>query len=585
VSARVFRPWHTSFLLGPAFLLGLAACGSPSTQTLRDWSHRVERLPPAGLSAKHGGPGVAPGGTGTARFARPVYQAFRADRAMETAAYADGFYREPGNEGFEAVIDRVRAGLEEAGFGTEERLRLEVFETPMKSPAWTPRRGRIALLVAGEPERTLHEFNRPEDRDRTMLPRNAPSARVEGPLALRIEEAGPGSVLVTEEPLSADLLRRARDQGAAAVLSASLAPFNVDPTGKGRHLDAIQYSSVGTDCPLPVAKISPRSLAAVRDAAGRRRAIRIAFEAEVEVTERPLRTLVATVVGTGAQGEAVVLPAHVQEPGACDNASGVATMLEDARVLAGLLQAGDLEPPARSIAFVWGQEMEQSRVWLAKSGRTAIAAVAADMTGESKEKTGAVALLERMPDPGAVEALPPDQHTPWGAEPVAAGSLAPDGLAIVARCAMIDVGALAKNWITREHPYEGGSDHAVFLGRGVPAVLFWHFTDFAYHTSLDRLEHVDAEEMHRTGSAILATALALADARPTDLQRYLESLKIEQDLRLSACATAGRSDAGEQWKNWFKGARLRLADLCLGRPREAGAASHPKKPSGEKETP
>jgi len=61
--------------------------------------------------------------------------------------------------------------------------------------------------------------------------------------------------------------------------------------------------------------------------------------------------------------------------------------------------------------------------------------------------------------------------------------------------------------------FEGGSDHVVFIEKGIPAVLFWHFTDFAYHTSLDRLDHLDLEEMHRTGAAILCTALALADAQ------------------------------------------------------------------------
>jgi hypothetical protein len=343
--------------------------------------------------------------------------------------------------------------------------------------------------------------------------------------------------------------------------------------------------------------ISPRSLSIVQEAVAGRKAVRIAFEAEVEFAERPLRTIVATVEGAETPEDAVVLPAHVQEPGACDNASGVATLLEDARILAELLAKGDLELPLRSIAFVWGQEMEQSRVWLEQSGRRAIAAVAVDMTGESKKETGAEALLERMPDPGAVDPLLPDVHTAWGASPVEAGSLAPDGLSVVARCALIDVGGLAKGWATREHPYEGGSDHAVFLGHGVPAVLFWHFPDFAYHTSLDRMSHVDRDEMRRTGSAILVTALAVADARPFDMERYLESLRIEQNLRLAACEKDRKDPTAQLWKTWCKGARLRLAELCLGPHRAPAPASAPrridtgenadtaKKPSEPKETP
>ena len=298
-----------------------------------------------------------------------------------------------------------------------------------------------------------------------------------------------------------------------------------------------------------------------------RRSARVAFSAEVETSERPLRTLVATIEGAEVPDAAVVIAAHVQEPGACDNASGVATVLECARNLAELLEKGDLELPRRSIAFVFGDEMEASRVWIERSGRTAIAAVAADMTGESEKETGAIALLERMPDPGAVDPTVPDEHTAWGSSPYPAGDLAPDGISVIARCALIDVGSLEGGWTTREHPYEGGSDHAVFLERGIPAVLFWHFPDFAYHTSLDRAGHVDREEMRRTGTAILSTALAIADARPFDMDRYLESLRLEQVFRVAACESSGKAETAELWKQWCKAARLKLAELCLGPPK------------------
>jgi hypothetical protein len=201
-----------------------------------------------------------------------------------------------------------------------------------------------------------------------------------------------------------------------------------------------------------------------------------------------------------------------------------------------------------------------------------LAAIAPDMTGESESETGAIALLERPPDPGAITLLEPDEHTPWGAAPVDERTLKPSGLALVARSALIDVGQLVSGWKTREHPFEGGSDHVVFLEKGIPAVLFWHFTDFAYHTSLDRLDHVDPEEMHKTGAAILCTALALADAKPGDLERYLQSLKDEMDLRLAACEEKGDVQLAEQWRQWFKGARLWLRAVCLGKPAPASPA-------------
>jgi hypothetical protein len=461
------------------------------------------------------------------------------------------------------VIDHLREWLANAVFGGEEWLRLDVIESAMEERAWTPRRGRLALRISGEPDRILHEFREPESPDRLLLPRNAPSAAVEGPIAFDLRAVVPGSILVLESVPTVERMDAARAKGAVALLSADLGELCIDPTGKERHLDAIAYRSVPSGCSLPVGMLSRRSLEMIRSTVQREPRARISFDADVVFADRPLRTLVATIVGGRNPGDAVVLPAHVQEPGACDNASGVATMLEGAVILADLVRSGDLQRPARSIAFLWGAEMEQSRVWIQKSGCVAVAAITAEMTGNSMERTGAEALLERMPDPGAVDILPPDSHTPWGAERVTPESLRPDGLSIIARCAMIDVAGVASKWPTREHPYEGGSDHAIFLDQGTPAVLFWHFTDFAYHTSLDRLGHVDPEEMRRTGSAILVTALAVADARATDLERYLESMQIERSVRFVACAKGERDETAALWKTWFTGVRLRLVELCL----------------------
>src|SRR5688572_27064867 len=185
------------------------------------------------------------------------------------------------------------------------------------------------------------------------------------------------------------------------------------------------------------------------------------------------------------------------------------------------------------------------------------------MTGASREETGAICLLERMPDPAAIEPLPPDEHTPWGKTEVAADSLKPNGLAVIARCALADVGTIEAGWQTGEHPYEGGSDHDILIARGLPTALFWHFTDFSYHTSLDRLALVDVGEIRRTAAAILATALCVADPRPADLDRYLRTLNKEQTLRVAAAEEAGNAELAQRWRDWCEGARHWLRIECL----------------------
>ena len=510
----------------------------------------------------HRGPDVYFDETGPARYVEALWEGFRSERAMENVRFADRFYRAPASPGYDLVIDRLIEILKESGYGGwDMRLELDVYEEPRETPAWEPKNARLVLMASGSEPRELHAFSPGNDRDRTMLPINAPACDVEGEVALSLSDLEEGMILVTEASLT-QVLERARSKGAAAVVSSSLSLFNVDPSGRERQLDAIQFRSVAAGTAVPVCQISPRSFETIVRAAEAGGA-RIALQADVAFEDRPLRTLVATVVGSMHPDEAVASSSHVQEPGACDNASGLAGLLESARSLAELLQAGRIPWPKRSLVFIWGDEYRQTEVWLENTQRTPVAGISSDMTGQSKD-TGAIALLERHPDPGAVTVLPPDEHTPWGAGEVEDDWLVPNGLAVIARCAMADVSIRAGGWSTADHPWEGGSDHDVYLEQGVPAVLFWHFTDFTYHTSLDRVEFVDPEEMRRTGVAILATALAVAHPQPEDLDRYVRSLHREEAVRVAAAEEVSLSEAAAAWRQWCHGARMWLRILCLG---------------------
>ncbi len=515
----------------------------------------------------HRGPQVFVSSAGPARFVKPLHEAFDRKRTLELVRFIDGHYRAPANPAYDLVLERVASELRQAGFGGDDpRLLLDFLSDAETVRAWTPKRAELVLVEPGTSPRTLHRFAEPGDVDRVMLPINAPSCDAAGPVVLQLNDLQRGDVLVTQVPL-AQVLERAIARGAVGVVSASIGTYNADPSGLERHLDAVQYLRLREPPAIPVMQISPRTYRTIEQASqrleGSRRRVELQLRAEVEFEERPLRTLVATVVGAERPDEAVALVSHVQEPGACDNATGVAGLLESARSLADLARSGALPWPSRSLVFLWGDEFRQSEHWLDCGKRRTVAGFSSDMTGQSKE-TGAIALLERMPDPGALVPLFPDEHTPWGAGEVDKETLAPNGLAIIARCALVDVGLQDGGWSSADHPWEGGSDHDVFIQRGIPAALFWHFTDFTYHTSLDRLEFVDPDEMRRTGVALLASALAVADPRPTDLDRYLRSLNLEERVRVEAAEQAGVEGLGEDWRAWCFGAREWLRNLCLG---------------------
>jgi len=536
------------------FLLACPACQSSVPDLPADWAD-VEAS-----ASSHNGPQVTRGATGTARFAGTLFDAFDPVRAMDTTGFTDQFYREPGNDGFEAVLDHVLERLARAGYGQSDEFELRVIETPLSRPSWTPRSASIELL-GPDGTRVVQSFDADNDRCRTMLPTNSQAGDVQGPIVFELGDVSAGSILVTDQSLR--IAQRAKEAGAVAVFAAPALPeYNLDPTGQERHLETIRYGSVSANVGIPVAFLSQRVYAEIRESGAQR----AHFRAEVDFAQRPLRTVVATVVGDEFPDQTVALAGHVQEPGAVDNASGVGGLLEGARSLALAIQNGELDRPARSISFIWGDEMRMSRVFLEHTARETVAAFSSDMIGASREMTGALPLLEREPDPGALRPLPPDEHTLWGAGRVDEAQLRPSGVSLIARSAMADVGIAAGGWETSEHPWEGGSDHDVFLRAGIPAILLWHFTDFGYHTSLDRMEHVDSDELRRMSVALVVAAMAIADPLPTDLDRYLETLNNARRLRIAAAEEASDPELAEKWRTWFTGARLWLRELSLGMP-------------------
>ena len=518
---------------------------------------------------KHVGPEVVMDDSGTARFVRALYDSYQPRRAFELVGFIDRYYRAPANEGYDEVLNKLAKTLREAGFdGEDQRLSLELLDVA-EVDAWTPVSAELVLLVEGSEPRILHSFKESGDVDRVMLPVHAPSCDLTAEVALALEDVKKGMILVTEVP-AAQVIPRAKSRGAVAVISASLETFNQDRLGNERHLDAIQFRTHSPGLDMPTAQISPRNLQKIGEeverATRRGAKVRLRFRAETKVERRPLRTLMAMIEGEKHPEQAIAMVSHVQEPGACDNATGVAGLVEGAVSLVEILKAKKLAWPGRSLVFLWGDEFRQSESWLATTDLEPVVGISSDMTGQTKD-TGAIALLERNPDPGAIKVLSPDFHTPWGAGQVSEDEVKKmmNGLPVIARCAMIDVSLLEEGkWESAEHPWEGGSDHDIFIARGIPAVLFWHFTDFTYHTSLDRMGFVDPEEMRRTGVALLATALAVSCAEPTDLDRYIDSLEKERLMRMEAATEVNDGDLAGLWEEWSDGAREWLRNLCLG---------------------
>jgi Zn-dependent M28 family amino/carboxypeptidase len=301
-----------------------------------------------------------------------------------------------------------------------------------------------------------------------------------------------------------------------------------------------------------------------------------------------VRSLIAEIPGTVKPQERILLVAHVQEPGANDNASGCATLAELARAIVRGIRDGVIVPPGRTLTLIWGDEIRASRQWITDHPAEAKGVrymFSLDMTGENTALTGGPFLIEKAPDPTAVWSRPSDPHTEWGGSPVEAGSLNGTLLndVFLAVCARLSVNQRLA-WAVRTNPYEGGSDHAVFLAAGVPSVLAWHFPDRFYHSSLDRPGMTDPAEMKRVGISVGATALLLASAAQSEATGVADLIVAAAARRLrlersqgaarvakaedQAAAKAEEAAVEAAWKKWYAEALREVIDLPPAGPSE-----------------
>ena len=115
--------------------------------------------------------------------------------------------------------------------------------------------------------------------------------------------------------------------------------------------------------------------------------------------QKPQRMLVAEIQGAVKPEERIYVPAHINEPGAHDNASGVAMGYVIAKTMLEMINSGELARPERTITFVWGDEITMTNWWEAKYRSEFLnvkGSIDLDMTGGDPEKTGSSMLIETL---------------------------------------------------------------------------------------------------------------------------------------------------------------------------------------------
>jgi hypothetical protein len=475
--------------------------------------------------------------------------------ATEVVDFMAPRWRLAGNPAYNESLSLLQQRLTGGGLTT----RVDEYENSGRG--WEQRRGTLSIA---------QDVVLSREQDRVALCINSFSTPAGGAV-LPLIDVGAGSagdfegknvkgaVVLGNASVGQLWTRAVRDRGAAGVISTDVARY----TRPESTPEVLQWGSIPYDEGRRsfAFKATPRAARRLREAlaAG---PVEVGVDIETRFHAGPSRTLIAQI--DGSSDERVVLVAHVQEPGANDNASGSGTLLAAALAMQQAITAGAIPRPRRSITFMWLDEIRGSEQWLKQDAARAssvVAMMSLDMTGEDTTKTGGTFLIEKMPDPSAIYARPSDPHSEWGAGQVdkalVKGHLLNDFHLAVALRRARDTG-----WIVRTNPYEGGSDHTVFTRAGVPALLNWHFTDRYYHTNLDTADKTSPATMGHVATVVATSALFLASAEASDADALT---KLVDEAERARIATEQRNGASDEimsaWKRWYAEARASVVAI------------------------
>ncbi|HEX3927124.1 MAG TPA: M28 family peptidase [Gemmatimonadales bacterium] len=533
----------------------------------------------------------------------PIEKILSGDRAFATTNYVQQFYRDPGSRGFDASIDTVVKLLAAAGYVPQDkatpgnRLTYRIESRPIRGMVWSPLAASITLAGRSHP---LEEWSTQHD----MLPSKSWSTPPGG-IDAEIVNVGGGSdaeldsahvqgkIIYSERPGGGGrggrggrgnggpgLVARAAAKGAVgALLGQQLPAYNQQEknrTAINFQTNGLQYDTTAKIFAINVSLASRDTI----NAALAKGPLRAHVVTSTVFETRPERTVVAEIRGAVAPSERFVYSAHVQEPGANDNATGVGLLAEMARTAAVMLRAGQINP-GRTITMLWGVEIQQTQRYISEDTTRAKGikwGMSLDMVGENTALTGGTFLIEKMPDPSAVWVRGQDQHTEWGGRVLGVDRIWPYWYNDFVKQRCVDQSnATGGSWVVKANPFEGGSDHDPFLDAKIPAVLMWHFTDQNYHDDLDRINMVSAKELQHVGNCALATSLILtASDHPAYVRAAISELAGIAERRLDAEAVISRdtlqrpgADVAKErtilgaWRDYYVAAIAKIPEMAL----------------------
>lgn len=481
------------------------------------------------------------------------------------------FHRQRGSAGFHAAAEFVAERLRAYGLGDVEILQFPadgkiVYGTQRSRPAWDGQVGELSELrhvgvvskdqkmAEGEQAIRLSDYR----SEPVVLAEDSESADVTADLV----DVGEGTeerdyagkdvkgkiVLVSAQPGAVEDLAVGK-LGAAGIVSYAQ---NQKTAWWGEDENLIRWGHLDTFSPNKTFgfMVSLKTARGLRERLAHGETIHL--HAVVKAGQHPGNYEVVTAAIPGAdpklKDQEIAFSCHLdhQRPGANDNASGCATILEVARTLQELLGEGKLERPARTIRFLFPPEIEGTLTLLnaqPEFARRIKAVVHMDMVGGGPQ-TKAVFHVTRGPMslPSFVDDVA-WAFAEWVNEEsyqfAATGKadypmVAPEG---------------GKEPLRAEYSaYTMGSDHDVYQDSsfGIPAIYLNDWPDRYIHTNFDSAANIDPTKLKRAAFIGAASGYFLAAMNEDSAKSALMAVDIARLLRAnSAGLEAAQLSEGE----------------------------------------
>ena len=483
--------------------------------------------------------------------------------AKDTVTELARYHRVQASPGFAQAAEFIASKAKEYGL---EQVQIERFladgqktyYTLKSTPGWEaeraelwetePRKTKVADL--GEMRVALADYSRSADVTGSLVdagagtsPKDYDGKEIKG----RIVLAGGGVAAVHK--LACD------ERGAAGVLSYQQ---NQATGWSGDYIDNVRWghlSPYNADNKFAF-MISLRRAREYQARLARGEQIMLHAIVKAEMKPSTYEVVSAIIPGSDLAGEEIVFSCHLchQKPGANDNASGAAAILEVARTLTSLIRRGELQPPRRTIRFIWPPEINGTVAYFAEHPeivKRMKAVVHCDMVGGNYAVTKSVLHVTHTPAslPSCVNAVA-DAFAAYaiaGALKAASGAGSED--------ALISAEGSKDSFVADITPFQMGSDHDVYQEGSfrVPAIYLRDWPDVFIHTNNDTPANIDATKLKRSVFIAAASGYFLARAGSREAARLAEEVfgraiaRVPREKeKARAVEASGTQDAAEE---------------------------------------